>query len=93
VRGKIITPIGNKLEAVVVYINERRLEKEMFVEQPGDAEQAELFALGLIKEPKEERRLILVPCKHPKMCRTHGTYVARFRFFVKRIKRVLTPKK
>lgn len=49
----------------------------MFIERPDDAEQAELFALGLIKEKDafpEVKRLILVPCKHPKFCRTHGTF-------------------
>jgi hypothetical protein len=61
----------------------------MFIEQPGDAEMAELFALGLIKEPKEEPRLILVPCKHPKWCKTHGTTRIRFRILKNRIKRIL----
>jgi hypothetical protein len=27
VRGKILTPIGNKMEVIMVYINEGRLEK------------------------------------------------------------------
>lgn len=45
----------------------------MFIERPEDAEQAELFALGLIKEPKDNGTLILVPCRHKVFCRTHGT--------------------
>lgn len=45
----------------------------MFIELPDNAEQAELFALGLIKEPKDNGTLILVPYKHQKLCRTHGT--------------------
>lgn len=61
----------------------------MFIEQPGDAEQAELFALGLIKEPKPEPRLVLVPCKHPKWCKTHGTTRIRLRMLKKKIKRNL----
>jgi hypothetical protein len=66
------------------------MEREkMFIEKKGDAEQAELFALGLIKEKDafSEKRLVLRPCKHPKLCRTHGTYTARVRFFIKAIKR------
>jgi hypothetical protein len=46
----------------------------MFIERPEDAEQAELFAMGLIKEPKDYGTLVLVPCKHKKLCRTHGTF-------------------
>ena len=46
----------------------------MFVELPDDAEQAELFALGLIKEPKDNGTLILVPCRHKVFCQTHGTF-------------------
>jgi hypothetical protein len=53
----------------------------MFVEKKGDAEKAELFALGLLKDkdPFGERRLVLVPCKHPKWCKTHGTTRIRLR--------------
>ena len=61
----------------------------MFIEQEGDAEQAELFALGLFKEPKPEPRLILVPCKHPKWCKTHGTTRIRLRLLKKKLKRKL----
>jgi hypothetical protein len=46
----------------------------MFIELPDDAEQAELFAMGLIKEPKDYGTLVLIPCKHKKLCRTHGTF-------------------
>lgn len=46
----------------------------MFVEKKGDAEQAELFAMGLITEPEDNGTLILVPCNDPVMCETHGTY-------------------
>jgi hypothetical protein len=45
----------------------------MFIERPEDAEQAELFAMGLIKEPKDNGTLLLVPCRHKVFCRTHGT--------------------
>lgn len=45
----------------------------MFIELPDDAEQAELFAMGLIKEPKDNGTLILVPCRHKVFCQTHGT--------------------
>ena len=58
----------------MVYINEGRLEKEMFVEKKGDAELAELFALGLIAEPEDNGTLVLVPCADPVMCEIHGTY-------------------
>jgi hypothetical protein len=58
----------------------------MFVERKGDAEQAELFAMGLIKEPKNYGTLVLVPCKHKLICRTHGTLWIRLRF----IKRAIT---
>ena len=68
------TPIGNKSDEGLVYINERRLEKEMFVEKKGDAEQAELFAMGLITEPEDNGTLILVPCADSVMCEIHGTY-------------------
>ena len=51
----------------------------MFIEQPGDAEQAELFALGLIKEPKDNKALVLLPCQHKLTCRTHGTLWIRLR--------------
>ena len=51
----------------------------MFIEQPGDEEQAELFALGLIKEPKDYGVLMLKPCQHKLMCRTHGTFWIRLR--------------
>jgi acyl carrier protein len=40
----------------------------MFTELKGDAEQAELFAMGLIKEPKDYGTLVLVPCKHRVLC-------------------------
>ena len=63
----------------------------MFLELDGDAEQAELFALGLIKlkDPKPEPRLVLVPCKHPKWCKTHGTSRIRVRLLKNKIKRNL----
>lgn len=63
----------------------------MFIERPDDAEQAELFAMGLIKlkDPKPEPRLILVPCKHPKWCKTHGTTRTKLRLLKKKIKRTL----
>jgi hypothetical protein len=61
----------------------------MFIELDGDAEQAELFAMGLIKEPKDYGTLILVPCKHPRLCRTHGTTRIRVRLLKKKIKRNL----
>jgi len=51
----------------------------MFIELPDDAEQAELFAMGLIKEPKDYGTLVLVPCKHKKLCKTHGTFWIRLR--------------
>lgn len=53
----------------------------MFVEQKGDAEQAELFAMGLLKEPKDYGTLTLVPCKHKVFCRTHGTFWIRKKFW------------
>lgn len=61
----------------------------MFVEKPGDAEKAELFAMGLLKDkdPFSERRLVLVPCKNPKWCKTHGTTRAKLRFLKKKLKR------
>ena len=46
----------------------------MFVEKKGDAEQAELFAMGLIAEPEDNGTLVLVPCADPVMCEIHGTY-------------------
>ena len=46
----------------------------MFVELKGDAEQAELFAMGLITEPEDNGTLVLVPCADPVMCEIHGTY-------------------
>jgi len=52
----------------------------MFLEQDGDAEMAELFAMGLIKEPKDKGTLLLVPCKHKVFCRTHGTFWIRKKF-------------
>lgn len=58
----------------------------MFVERKGDAKQAELFAMGIIKEPKDYGTLTLVPCKHKLICRTHGTLWVRLRF----IKRAIT---
>jgi len=58
----------------------------MFIELPDDAEQAELFALGLIKEPKDNGTLILVPCKHKKLCRTHGTFWINLRTNKSKIK-------
>ena len=58
----------------------------MFIELPDDAEQAELFALGLIKEPKDNGTLILVPCKHQKLCRTHGTFWINLRTNKSKIK-------
>jgi hypothetical protein len=61
----------------------------MFIELDGDAEQAELFALGLIKEPKDNGTLILAPCKHPRLCRTHGTTRIRLRLLKNKIKRNL----
>jgi hypothetical protein len=57
----------------------------MFVERKGDAEQAELFAMGLIKEPKNYGTLVLVPCKHKLICRTHGTLWIRLRFIKRAI--------
>lgn len=61
----------------------------MFVEQKGDAEMAELFAMGLLKEKDafNEKRLVLVPCKHPKLCKTHGTTRIRLRMLKKKIQR------
>ena len=56
----------------------------MFIEQKGDAEQAELFARGLIKEPKDNGTLVLVPCKHRVFCRTHGTFWIRKKFWKSR---------
>lgn len=53
----------------------------MFIEQKGDAEQAELFAMGLIKEPKDYGTLVLMPCKHKVFCRTHGTFWIRKKFW------------
>jgi hypothetical protein len=58
----------------------------MFIELPDDAEQAELFALGLIKEPKDYGTLILVPCRHKVFCRTHGTLWIRLRTNKSKIK-------
>jgi len=52
----------------------------MFREQAGDDQQAELFAMGLIKEPKDYGTLMLVPCRHKVFCRTHGTFWLRLRF-------------
>jgi hypothetical protein len=52
----------------------------MFVELKGDAEQAELFARGLLKEPKDYGTLVLVPCRHKVFCRTHGTFWIKIRF-------------
>lgn len=52
----------------------------MFTELEGDAEQAELFAMGLIKEPKDYGTLVLVPCKHRVLCKTHGTLWIRLKF-------------
>jgi len=46
----------------------------MFLELKGDAEQAELFAMGLIAEPEDNGTLILVPCADSVMCEIHGTY-------------------
>jgi hypothetical protein len=57
----------------------------MFVERKGDAEQAELFAMGLIKEPKDYGTLVLVPCKHKLVCRTHGSLWVRLRFIKRAI--------
>ena len=54
----------------------------MFIEKKGDAEQAELYALGLIKSKNaftEVKRLVLVPCKHRTFCRTHGTFWIKLR--------------
>jgi len=59
----------------------------MFREQDGDDEQAELFAMGLIKEPKDNGTLTLVPCKHPKLCKTHGTMRIRLRILKNRFKK------
>jgi hypothetical protein len=53
----------------------------MFLEQEGDAEMAELFAMGLIKEPKDYGTLVLVPCKNKVFCRTHGTFWIRKKFW------------
>jgi hypothetical protein len=61
----------------------------MFIELDGDAEQAELYALGLLKEPKDNGTLTLVPCKHPRFCRTHGTTRIRVRLLKNKIKRNL----
>jgi hypothetical protein len=52
----------------------------MFIEQKGDAEQAELFARGLLKEPKDYGTLVLVPCSHRVFCRTHGSFWIKIRF-------------
>ena len=54
----------------------------MFLEREGDAEMAEMFAMGLIKEPKDYGTLMLVPCKHKVFCRTHGTFWARKKFWL-----------
>ena len=43
-----------------------------FEERPGDSEQAELFALGLLAEPVDNGTLVLVPCRNPKKCPTHN---------------------
>jgi hypothetical protein len=67
------------------------MSEEMFVEKKGDAEQAELFAMGLITEPEDNGTLILVPCNDPVMCETHGTYWVEQR--IKESKKVLTPTK
>ena len=64
----------------------------MFVEKKGDAEQAELFAMGLITEPEDNGTLVLVPCKNKVFCRTHGTYWVKKRIKESR-KKLLTPKK
>jgi hypothetical protein len=62
-------------------------KESMFIEQAGDAEQAELFAMGLIKEPKDYGTLTLVPCKHRVFCRTHGTFWIRKKFWFSGINR------
>jgi hypothetical protein len=59
----------------------------MFREQDGDDEQAELFAMGLIKEPEDNGTLVLVPCKHPKLCKTHGTTRIKLRILKKKFKK------
>jgi hypothetical protein len=65
----------------------------MFIERPEDAEQAELFAMGLIKEPKDYGTLVLVPCRHKVFCQTHGTFWIRLRILktntTNKIRRIL----
>jgi hypothetical protein len=61
----------------------------MFIEHPDDAKQAELFALGLIKEPKDNGTLVLVPCRHKLMCRTHGTLRIRLRMLTTKIRKAI----
>lgn len=61
----------------------------MFIEQPGDAEQAELFALGLIKEPKDYGVLVLKACRHKLTCRTHGTLWIRLRILTTKIRKAI----
>jgi hypothetical protein len=70
---KKLTPIGNKMGRVVVTLC-RKIGEIMFVEKKSDAEQVELFALGLIAEPEDNGTLVLVPCADPVMCEIHGTY-------------------
>jgi hypothetical protein len=59
----------------------------MFREQAGDDEQAELFAMGLVKEPKDYGTLVLVPCKHKYLCKTHGTLRIKLRIKLRQLKR------
>jgi hypothetical protein len=61
--------------------------KQMFREQAGDDQQAELFAMGLIKEPKNFGTLALVPCKHKLWCKTHGTMRIKMRMKLRQLKR------
>ena len=77
-RKKSFRTSGINLKVIWLYLLER---KSMFVEQEGDAEMAELFAMGLLKEPKDYGTLTLVSCKHKVFCRTHGTFWIRKKFW------------
>ena len=88
---KNLRRLGNKLEADVVTLC-RKIGEIMFVELEGDAEQAELFAMGLIAEPEDNGTLVLVPCKSPVLCKIHGTYWVKKRIKASR-KKLLTPTK
>jgi hypothetical protein len=82
--SKKVFGFGDKLQRnLIVSIG----KESMFIEQPGDAEQAELFAMGLIEEPKDYGILMLTPCKHKVFCRTHGTFWIRKKFWFSGINR------